>query len=96
MVQIAPKTFNVFNENENNDVKMIFPSNIANHIAIAISVKIITIRYFFKIIQPYNDTVLMFISFLPEKLPHTISEKLCMWSEPCKLELFVLKSTYKQ
>lgn len=31
------------NENENNYVKMIIPSDIANHIAIAISVKIITI-----------------------------------------------------
>ena len=35
-----------FNENENNDVKSIIPSNIANHIAIAISFKLIAMRYF--------------------------------------------------
>ena len=39
-----------FNENENNDVKMIIPINISNHIAVA--VKIIAIQYFFEIVQP--------------------------------------------
>ncbi len=33
-----------FNKNENNIVKMILSSHIANHIAIAVSVQIITIR----------------------------------------------------
>ncbi len=37
--------FNTFvKENENHDVKMIIPSNIANHITIAIPVQIIAIR----------------------------------------------------
>ena len=45
-----------FNENENNDVKII-PFNIAHHIAIAISVKLIAIRSFLKIVQPYNEVV---------------------------------------
>lgn len=40
-----------FNENESNGAKMIIPSNIVNHIAIAISVKIIAKRYFFQIVQ---------------------------------------------
>ena len=34
-----------FNENENNDVKMVIPSDIANHIIVAISIKIIAFRY---------------------------------------------------
>ncbi len=44
------------NEKENNDVKLIIPSSIANHIAIAISVQnqIIPIRYFLKILQPWQ------------------------------------------
>ena len=43
--------FNMFfSENENNNVNTIIPSNIVNHIVI--SVKIITITCFFKIIQP--------------------------------------------
>lgn len=36
-----------------NDVKMIIPSNIVNHITIAESIKIITIKYLFSVIQPY-------------------------------------------
>ena len=34
------------NENENNAAKIMIPFNIVNHIAMAISVKVITIRYF--------------------------------------------------
>ena len=45
----------IFNENENNDTKTIIPSNIVNHIAIAMSVKIIAIRYFPHIVQPYSN-----------------------------------------
>ena len=46
------KGFNVFfNENENNDIKMIFSSNVAEHIAIVISVRITAIIFFFKILQ---------------------------------------------
>ncbi len=40
------------NEKKKNDVKMIVPSSIANHVVIAISLQIIAIRYFFKIVQP--------------------------------------------
>ncbi len=42
-----------FNENENNYVKMIIPSYIKYHFAIAASVKKIAIRYFFKIVKPF-------------------------------------------
>ncbi len=39
--------FNMFiHEKEKNDIKMIVPSGIANHIVIAISLQIITIRFF--------------------------------------------------
>ncbi len=37
-----------FNKSENIDVKMIFPSNIPVHFAIATSVQMIAIRYFFQ------------------------------------------------
>ncbi len=40
-------------ENENNDVKMIFPSKITNDITVARSLLILTITYFFKFVQPY-------------------------------------------
>ncbi len=39
-------------EKENTDVKIIIPSSIANHIAIAVLLQIIAIRYFLKIVQP--------------------------------------------
>ncbi len=39
-------------EKENNDVKKIIPSSIANHITVTISLHIIAIRYFLKILQP--------------------------------------------
>ncbi len=41
-----------FNENENNDVKMMFSSNFKNHVEIAISVQIIAIRYFSESCSP--------------------------------------------
>ncbi len=48
--KITPLFLMFFNENDNNnDIKTIFPFNITNHIAIAISVQIITITYFSKI-----------------------------------------------
>ncbi len=42
------------NEKENIDVKMIIPPCIANHITLAISLQIVAIRYFLKIVQPYS------------------------------------------
>ncbi len=42
-----------FNENKNEDLKIVISSCIAIHIAIAILVQIIAITYFFKIVQPY-------------------------------------------
>ena len=41
-----------FNANENSDVEIV-PSNIANHILIAISAKIMATGYSFAIMQPY-------------------------------------------
>ncbi len=41
------------NEKENIDVKMIGPSNITNYIAITISLQIIIVRYFLRIVEPY-------------------------------------------
>ncbi len=35
-----------FNENENNDLNIIIPSDITNHTAIAISAQVIRMRYF--------------------------------------------------
>ncbi len=42
-----------FNENENNDVQLIFTSNIKNHI-FEISVQLIAITKLLKIMQPYT------------------------------------------
>ncbi len=51
-----------FNENENNDVKMIIFSNITNHITIAISVKNLTqIRRAVTICFLNNDTMCIMI-----------------------------------
>ncbi len=41
-----------FSENENNNVKMIIPSNRANHFAIAVSVQMVAIRLFFTLSSP--------------------------------------------
>ncbi len=44
-------------ENKSNDVKIIIPSNITNHIAFVVSVQIIASRYFFRScsINPQSD-----------------------------------------
>ncbi len=41
-----------FNEKQNDHIKLIISSNIAHHIQIALSVRIITIRYFLKLCSP--------------------------------------------
>ncbi len=41
-----------FSKNENNDVEIIIPSNVTNHIATALSVQIMAITYFSKMMQP--------------------------------------------
>ncbi len=55
-------------QNETNDAKLVIPSDVTNHITIAISDQIIAVRYFFKIVQP---------CFVPYFINYTTS-----W--PCK------------